>query len=32
MEWLREIDLERMSAYMKFPGGEFYLYKCKKLE
>ena len=32
MEWLREIDLERMSAYMKFPGGEFYLYNCKKLE
>ena len=32
MEWLREIDLEKMSAYMEFPSGEFYLYKCKKLE
>ena len=32
MEWLREIDLEKMSAYMKFPSGEFYLYKCKTLE
>ena len=27
-----QIDLEKMSAYMKFPGGEFYLYNCKKLE
>ena len=32
MEWLREIDLDKMSAYMRFPTGEFYLYKCTKLK
>ena len=32
MEWLREIDLDKMSAYMRFPTGEFYLYKCTRLK
>jgi hypothetical protein len=31
MKWLREINLKEMTAFMKFPTGEFYLYKCKKL-
>jgi len=32
MEWLREIDLNKMTAYMQFPSGEQYLYKCKKIK
>ncbi len=32
MKWLREIDLDKMTAYMKFPTGEYYLYECKKIE
>ena len=28
MKWFREIDLNTMTAYMKFPTGETYLYKC----
>ncbi len=31
MDWLREINLETMTAYMKFPSGEYYLYKCKNI-
>jgi hypothetical protein len=30
MEWIREIDLTNMTAYMKFPTGEQYLYECEK--
>ena len=32
MEWLREIDLNKMTAYMQFPSGEQYLYECKKIK
>ena len=32
MNWLREIDLKNMTAYMKFPSGEYYLYECNNLE
>ena len=32
MEWLREIDLNKMTAYMQFPSGEQYLYECKKMK
>ena len=28
MKWFREIDLNTMTAYMKFSTGETYLYKC----
>ena len=31
MEWLREIDLRNMTAYMKFSTGEQYLYECQKI-
>ena len=30
-EWLREIDLKEMTAFMKFPSGELYLYECSKI-
>ena len=32
MEWLREIDLNKMTAYMQFSSGEKYLYECKKMK
>lgn len=32
MKWLREINLKEMTAFMKFPTGEFYLYECEKLK
>ncbi len=32
MEWLREIDLKNMTAYMQFSSGEQYLYECKKIK
>lgn len=32
MNWIREIDLENMTAYMKFPSGEYYLYECNNIE
>jgi hypothetical protein len=31
MEWLREIDLSNMTAYMQFSSGEQYLYECKRM-
>ena len=31
MKWLREIDLNNMTAYMKFSNGEQYLYKCERI-
>ena len=32
MEWLREIDFNNMTAYMKFSSGEKFLYKCERIE
>jgi hypothetical protein len=32
MEWLREIDLKNMTAYMQFSSGEKYLYDCKNIK
>tara|TARA_Y100001960_G_C14296634_1_gene644087 strand:- start:16 stop:357 length:342 start_codon:yes stop_codon:yes gene_type:complete len=32
MEWLREIDLNTMSAYMNFSSGEQYLYECRTIK
>ncbi len=30
-EWFREIDLIEMTAFMRFPSGELYLYECSKI-